>query len=286
MNATVPVCSDKVKTSGGNLGLNINKKFRIDHVTIGIDTTDFTAIEEKLPTLQAVLQFARRETIHTESGSWSNLYMGYSNGYVEIIEHKPTEQIPFSIAFRSLTKGTLDSFRAVLEKKEIPYDLGTERIMKGNKSLDWFRCIEITDSVGPMPFFFIEYTNEYLEEIGQSEEMLELIDCIGTADTQSGINSIDVSLDGPVFDLFSDINHGKQMTVQRAVDKQVIRFGESSELIVCRSKISRLSEIRLPAIGQMGNPIITDGRWKIGTDGNALVIRKVAGRNETLIFNI
>lgn len=256
-----------------HLSFDIDKKFQIDHVSIGLNRADIAIIEEKLPTLNNILQFAHRETVHAESGSWNNLFMGYSNGYVEIGKNRPTHQVHFSIAFRSITKGTLELFRAALDKQGIPYVFGMERITKGNELLDWFRFIEFTDSAGPVPFFFVEYTDEYLEDIGQSEETINQIDQKEIAAAPSGITSIDVSLDGSVFDLFSEINHGKQTTGNLAEDKQVLRFGESSELIIRRSISSRLMEIRLPAIKQMENSIKTDGGWKIGTDGDALVIQ-------------
>lgn len=278
MKAANPCCSDKVETSGGNLSFNINKKFQIDHVSIGLETEDIAIIEEKLPVLNSLLQFAHRETVHAESGSWNNLFMGHSNGYVEIGKNRPTHQVHFSIAFRSISKGALDLFRAVLDKQEIPYVSGMERITKGNESLDWFRFIEFTDSVGPVPFFFIEYTDEYLEETSQAQDRIDQFGRTGISDTPSGITSIDIFLDGSVFDLFSEINHWKQTTGKLVEDKQVIHFGESSELIIRRSTSSRLVEIRLPGTGQLKNSIKTNGGWKIGTEGNALVIRNCEER--------
>lgn len=44
------------------MSFNINKKFQIDHVAIGLDRADISAIEEKLPVLNNLLQFAHRES--------------------------------------------------------------------------------------------------------------------------------------------------------------------------------------------------------------------------------
>ena len=89
---------------------------------------------------------------------------------------------------------------------------------------------------------------------------------------------INISLDKSVFDLFSEIYHGKQTSGELMEDKQVMKFGESSTLIIRRSTRSRLLEIRLPSIGQMENMIRTNAGWTIGTDGDELVIKKDRGR--------
>ena len=257
---------------------NINKNFQIDHVSIGLDLADIAIIEEELPVLDDILQFALRETVHAESGSWNNIFMGYSNGYVEIGNNDPVDHIHFSIAFRSIAKGSLDSFRAALKKQGVSYNSGVERIIKGNVSLDWFSYIEFTDSAEPVPFFFIEYTEEYLTDIGKLEETANQIGQKEIATAPSGISSIDISLERSVFDLFSEIYYGKQAPTDIVEGKQVLRFGEYSALIIRRSTSSRLLEIRLPSVGQMGNTIRTNDGWTIGADGDELIIQKDGGR--------
>ena len=75
----------------------------------------------------------------------------------------------------------------------------------------------------------------------------------------------------------------KKSSGQLVEGKQVLQFGESSVLIIRRSTSSRLLEICLPSIDQMGKMIIMNGGWGIETDGNELVIRKDGEENKALL---
>lgn len=152
-------------------GFQARDEVYINHVYLVLDGATFSAIQQS--------DFVKREfcglrtaTVRADSNQlWTGLYLFGSDTYIELFDGAPSDRPgdrSDAVAFGVDSAGGLDRLRAHLLSLQWQVELRNRTRLMGDKSIPWFKSIEVPVSGGvPAGFrsWVMEYEVSYMNEV-------------------------------------------------------------------------------------------------------------------------
>lgn len=252
--------------------MGIVENLAFDHLTVFMTHQDIDILESHLSDLRPLFQVCQRDETSAASGVWSYLYLGCSHSYVELVPLDPdTTPVPYTVSLRTTSAGMLADMATQLRNGGVDVIRGTERLVDGAESMEWFHNIELPSDV-QLPVFLMEYATDWLSDVGLSPDSMGELDSIGGADASGCVVGVECPMAREsfarlcsVFQLLSSSHSGI------GADGQ-LEVGRGEPLMVRRAERVGHPHVRFSVSSECEFAYHTPGGWSIQGSGKSVAL--------------